>query len=63
MLADECEDVLLGAEIMRELGQVCAVDGELDEAREAWTVAGQRFNTVGAMADVTGVTNHLRLLR
>jgi hypothetical protein len=62
-LADECEDVLLGAEILRELGQICEARGERDEASEVWTKAHSGFLNVGAESDASAVAARLQLLR
>ena len=62
-LADECEDALLGAEILRELAHVCEMDGKRDDAREAWSAAHEKFITLGAAPDATSAIRYLRLMR
>ena len=62
-LADQCEDALLSAEILREMGQVCIARGEPKEAAQAYQTARDSFTNLGAASDVTTVTTQLHLIR
>lgn len=62
-LAKTAEDALLGAEILRELGEVCRERGNGEDARTAWALAYEQFTHLGASRDAGRVATRLGALR
>ena len=62
-LANQCEDALLSAEILRDLGKVCVARGERDKAKDVWQMARTGFLNLGASADARDVSTRLDSLR
>jgi tetratricopeptide (TPR) repeat protein len=60
--AEEAEDRLLHAEMLRELGEISRAVGNAGAARSAWREAVDSYQTVGAKQDVAEVQAKLGLL-
>ena len=60
--AEEAEDRLLHAEMLRELGEISRAVGNSGAARSAWREAVDSYQTVGAKQDVAEVQAKLGLL-
>jgi hypothetical protein len=62
-LADQCEDALLSAEILRDLGKVCVARGDRAKAKDAWQLARTGFLNLGAKGDASDVSTRLESLQ
>jgi tetratricopeptide (TPR) repeat protein len=60
--ASGAEDRLLGAEILRELGEISRSRGDTRAARSAWSDAAEEFRNAGAVHDALQVESLLQQL-
>ena len=58
-LADEADDALLSAEVLRELGEVWSRRGEVERARSWWQQALQCFRKLGAARDIRDIEGRI----
>jgi len=63
LLANESEDVLLAAEVARELGETQALMGEVSEAKRFLERSVELFQGLNAGLDVTEVQNRLEQIQ